>query len=258
MRAHEILNEIDRMSSIEYTGGKKSLRIGAGDKNIKKLPGTNAFMYSTEANHMEDGIIIKLWDSANTTPKPVQMRDEDGEEFAWRLRDWQRNQSEDGPGTLIGKLVLEDVPTFPLNGALQVDTITVDEDYRGQGVAKSMYGVALSILRKPLVAGRSQTPGGRRNWLSLASTPGVEIKGYVMINEARFDNPEGADKDIDTVMGRLGGQYIGPSKPPGIHYFAFDVMPGSGELAPAVKTELSKIYDEDGLRTGLYATWSGA
>jgi hypothetical protein len=79
-----------------------------------------------------------------------------------------------------------------------------------------------------------------------------------MINEARFDNPEGADKDIDTVMGRLGGQYIGPSRPPGIHYFAFDVMPGSGELAPAVKTELSKIYDEQGSKTGLYATWSGA
>jgi hypothetical protein len=79
-----------------------------------------------------------------------------------------------------------------------------------------------------------------------------------MINEARFDNPEWAEKDIDTIMGRLGGQYIGPSKPPGNHYFAFDVVPGSGELAPAVKTELSKIYDEHGSRTGLYAIWSGA
>lgn len=254
----EKLTEIERMPGNEYTGGKKSLRIGAGDKNIQKLPGSNAFVYSTEANHMEDGIIIKLWDSANTTPKPVQMRGEDDYEFDWRLRDWERNQSEDGPGTLIGKLVLEDVPYFPLKGALQVDTITVDEDYRGQGVAKSLYGVVLSILRRPLLAGRSQTPGGRRNWLSLASVSGVDIKGYVMINEARFENPEWADKDIDTVMGQLGGQYIGPSRPPGIHYFAFDVVPGSGELAPAVRTELSKIYDEHGSRTGLYATWSGA
>ena len=258
MRAQEILSEIDRMPGNEYTGGKKSLRIGAGDKNIQKLPGTNAFMYSTEANHMEDGIIIKLWDSANTTPKPVKMRGEDDYEFDWRLRDWERNQSEDGPGTLIGKLVLEDVPHFPLKGALQVDTITVDEDYRGQGVAKSMYGVALSILKRPLLAGRSQTPGGRRNWLSLASIPGVDIKGYVMINQARFDNPAWAEKDIDIVMGQLGGQYIGPSRPPGIHYFAFDVVPGSGELAPAVRTELSKIYNEHGSRTGLYATWTGA
>jgi hypothetical protein len=154
--------------------------------------------------------------------------------------------------------VLEDVPYFPLKGALQVDTITVDEDYRGQGVAKSMYGVALSILRRPLLAGQSQTPGGRRNWVSLASVPGVEIKGYVMINEAQFDNPEWADKDIDVVMGKLGGQYIGPSRPPGIHYFAFDVVAGSGELAPAVRTELSKIYNELGSRTGLYAIWNGA
>jgi len=256
MRAHEILSEIDRMPGNEYSGGKKSLRIGAGDKNIRKLPGTNAFMYSTEDNHMEDGIIIKLWDSANITSKPVKMPDEDGEEFAWRLKDWERNQSEDGPGTLIGKLVLEDVPFFPLNGALQVDTITVDEDYRGQGVAKSMYGVVLSILRRPLLAGSRQTPGGRRNWLSLASVPGVEIKGYVIINQSRFDNPN-SDKDIDIIMGQLGGQYIGPSRPPGIHYFAFDVVPGSGELAPAVKTELSKIYDGDGAPTGLYAMWNG-
>ena len=115
----------------------------------------------------------------------------------------------------------------------------------------------MSILRRPLLAGRSQTPGGRRNWISLASTPGVEIKGYVMINQTRFDNPAWAEKDIDIVMGRLGGQYIGPSRPPGIHYFAFDVVPGSGELAPAVKTELSKIYDEHRSRTGLYAIWTG-
>jgi GNAT superfamily N-acetyltransferase len=252
------LSEIDRLPGNEYTGGKKSLRIGAGDKNIKKLPGTNTFMYSTEANRLEDGIIIKLWDSANTTPKPVKMRGEDGEEFAWRLRDWERNQSQELPGLLIGKLVLEDVPNFPLKGALQVDTITVDEDYRGQGVAKSMYGVALSILRRPLLAGSSQTPGGRRNWVSLASTPGVDLKGYVMINKARFDNPEWAQKDIDIIMGKLGGQYIGPSRPPGIHYFAFDVVSGSGELAPAVKTELSKIYDNYQSGIGLYAVWSGA
>jgi ribosomal protein S18 acetylase RimI-like enzyme len=256
--AEEHLAEIERMPGNEYTGGKKSLRIGYGDKKIKKLPGTNAFVYSTEANDMVNGIIIKLWDSANIAPKPVKMPKEDAYEFSWRLKDWERNYSEDGPGVLIGKLTLENANRFPLKGALQVSTITVDEDYRGQGVAKSMYGIALSILQRPLLAGSSQTPGGRRNWLSLASIPGVDIKGYVMINEARFDNPEWAEKDIDTIMGKLGGQYIGPSKPPGIHYFAFDVVPGSGELAPAVKTELSKIYDEHGSRTGLYAIWSGA
>jgi hypothetical protein len=272
--AEEHLAEIERMPGNEYTGGKKSLRIGSGNKNIKKLPGTNAFMYSTEVNHIQDGIIIKLWDSANTTPKPVKMPDEDDEEFFWRLKDWERNQSEDGPGVLIGKLVLDNARRFPLKGALQVDTITVDEDYRGQGVAKSMYGVVLSILQRPLLAGSSQTPGGRRNWLSLASIPGVEIKGYVGLENYELDpnmttdkndlfwsdtaQNKQSEKNIDTIMGRLGGQYIGPSKPPGNHYFAFDVVPGSGELAPAVKTELSKIYDEHGSRTGLYAIWSGA
>ena len=251
------ITEIERMASNEYSGGKKSLRVGQGKKEMKKLPGNNAFMYSIEPNQFENGIIIKLWDSAKQTAKPVQMKDEDGEEFSWRLRDWERTQGDDIPGVLVGKLVLEDVEHFPIKGAVQVDTITVDEDYRSQGVAKSLYGVVLSILKKPLIAGSSQTPGGRRNWVSLSQIPGVDVKGYVMINESRFDNPN-SSQDIDVIMGKLGGQYIGQSSPAGIHYFAFDVLPGSGELAPAIKSKLSQIYNETSSKTGLYAIWSGS
>ena len=254
MRANEFVFEIDRMAGSEYRGDKPSLQVGRGNRQTKKLPGTNAFMYSTEPNWMADGTIIKLWDPAGVSTKPVQEPNEDEYDFSYRLYDWERSQNSQTPGLLIGKLVLEDVPHFPLNGALQVDTITVDENYRGQGVAKSLYGIALSILRRPLVAGRSQTPGGRRNWLSLASTPGVEVKGYLGLNEDRLKN---ADSDIDTIMGRLGGQYIGQSRPPGIRYFAFDVVAGSGELAPAVKTSVSQIYGHTMGNFGLYATWIG-
>jgi GNAT superfamily N-acetyltransferase len=256
MRSQEFITEIKRIDDFQYTGGKKALRVGLAKKDFQKLPGNNALMYSTEINRDENGIIIKLWDSTKQMPKPVRISGEDRYDFAWRLKDWARTQNEGVPGLLIGKLVLEDVKHFPIKGAVQVDTITVDEDYRKQGIAKSLYGVALSILRRPLLAGSMQTPGGQRNWMSLAAIPGVEVKGYIEIPQARFKNPN-SDQDIDVIMGRLGGQYIGKSR--SVYYFAFDVLPGSGELTPAVKTSLNQLYGfPNKFWTGMYATWSAA
>ena len=158
----------------------------------------------------------------------------------------QKNKN--APGQLIGKLSLSAAPYFPLKNAMQVDTITVDEDYRGMGLAKSLYGIVLTLMKSPLLAGSSQTPGGRRNWLSLSQIPGVEMKGYIGIYD---DELKG--KQIDTIMGQLGGQFIGGGTRK--HYFAFDVVPSTGELAPAVKTSLSKVYGR--YDTGLYAVWTG-
>jgi hypothetical protein len=56
-------------------------------------------------------------------------------------------------------------------------------------------------------------------------------------------------------MGKLGGEYIG-SGMNNKEFFAFDVMPGTNELKPAVATSLNKIYS-GASHTGLYATWSG-
>jgi hypothetical protein len=55
---------------------------------------------------------------------------------------------------------------------------------------------------------------------------------------------------------KLGGQFIGKNKY--AEYWAFDVLPGKGELAPAVKNSLSKLYSDRGEEpTGLYARWVG-
>ena len=59
-------------------------------------------------------------------------------------------------------------------------------------------------------------------------------------------------------MGKLGGQYMGAAGDD--VYFAFDVVPGTSELQPAVKTSLSKLYYSEydvEFFTGLYAQWSG-
>ena len=248
------LDEIERLTKSDYEGGKSSLYVGNVGKQIKKLPGGSSLLYSVTPGRY--GLDIKLWDpngkdwlAASTVEKPKRKTGEPIWQFEDRLDAWSRTQkNKNAPGQLIGKLSLSTVGNFPLKNAMQVDTITVDEDYRGQGLAKALYGIVLTLIKSPLIAGSSQTPGGRRNWLSLSQIPGVEMKGYVRIYD---DELKG--KQIDTIMGQLGGQYIGGDGRR--HYFAFDVVPASGELAPAVKTSLSKVYGR--YDTGLYAVWTG-
>jgi hypothetical protein len=161
-------------------------------------------------------------------------------------------------------------------GAVQVGTITVDEDYRGVGIAKALYGIVLTIMRRPLLAGSSQTPGGRRNWLSLSQIPGVQMKGYMRIDDSDLQTRDpaaahprdkrwvashnkAAEKNIDTIMGKLGGEYIGKNKYDN-HYFAFDVRPDTTkqELKAFVDTNLSKVYSGGYSSSGgLYAVWAG-
>ena len=221
-----------------YTDPRKVSR-----KNIKPLPGGSGLNYAT----IDNGRLLE-----------IRILDQSGQEA-------------------IGQLKLLRV-SFPIDNAYQVSTVTVDEDYRGKGIAKSLYGVALSILKITLIAGSQQTPGGKRNWMSLAQIPGVEVRGYVELENSdlkykKLHKQKNAkdlakaerrnaivDKNIDIVMGRLGGDYLGEDED-GNMIFAFDVVPGTGSLTPAVKTELSKLYhgEYDMLYvTGLYAQWRGA
>jgi len=62
-----------------------------------------------------------------------------------------------------------------------VETVVVERPYRGQGLAKALYGIALSILKLTLEAGQMQTKHGQAMWLMLNSIPGVEVKGYNMV-----------------------------------------------------------------------------
>ena len=278
MRSHDFVQEIERISPGAYSGGKAYLYDKQTGKQIKKLPGGSGLLYSTSEGRY-GGIDIKLWDpngadyiaqkTQGAEPEPVQLRREPAWAFRRRLGQWQnRQQGQDAPGQLIGKLSVErDDSGFPLRRAVQVSTITVDEDYRGVGIAKALYGIVLTILKRPLLAGTSQTPGGRRNWVSLASIPGVEMKGWVALDETEFDatergwrnTPAKVNKTIDTIMGQLGGQHIGKNSY-GTDYFAFDVQPNATgtELEAAVKTKLSQVYGSNyNSNAGLYAVWTG-
>jgi len=67
-----------------------------------------------------------------------------------------------------------------------VETIVVERPYRGQGLGKALYGIALSILKLTIEAGSTQTRHGQQMWLMLNSIPGVEVKGYTMVPTAKY------------------------------------------------------------------------
>lgn len=167
---------------------------------------------------------------------------------------------------VIGELELKRAADFPLP-AQQVYAITVDEEWQGQGIARALYGIVLALQKHTLVAGEEQTPGGRRNWLSLAAIPGVQVRGYLKLPDSWFED------DTDPVMGhsqqdhehmmdqimKLGVEYIGSRHrfPNKIHYFSFPVVPGQNELTSPVVSKI-RAYGASDLETGLYAQWVGS
>jgi GNAT superfamily N-acetyltransferase len=272
MRATEFLTEIERLSKDSYTGGKRELSDYKypGDKLLQPLPGGSGLMYALK-NTNYGGTYIFIIDPNAVESEPVMGRYEFRSEFQKRLKAWRKNPGEVKP-RIVAKLSVSPFSS-PIKNAVQVGSITVDEDYRGKGLAKALYGIVLTIMKKTLVAGGEQTPGGRANWLSLANIPGVEIKGFVQLdsddanynpddwpnapayNKARKKHEKSVDTLYDNLM-KLGGQFIGKNNYE--EYWAFDVMPGNGELAPAVKNSLSKLYTDSGYEaTGLYARWTG-
>jgi len=266
MRASEFNEGIATMQARDFRGGKNSMELPRNFKNTStQLPGDSGFVYSVTSGGYSTAINIldpKGPDYIDAANRPVRKPREESWAYNDRVKYW--NKSKIAPGQLIGTLAISPALSFPLPGALQVDSITVDEDYRGQGIATALYGIVLTIMKRPLVAGSSQTPGGRRNWVSLASIPGVDMKGYVGFENYelapnRPSQDKQAERNIDAVMGQLGGDYIGQT-PSGRQFFAFDVQPNTTgkELEAYVKTKMSTIYGDTEFTSGLYAIWSGA
>jgi hypothetical protein len=275
LTSEEYLPEIERLTVGDYEGGKKYL-YGAKAKTFTPLPGGSGLLYRIR-DPKSASPIVTIWDPNPTAESgpPARGPYEFNFQYQERMKKWARSQEKARrtgrrEPQLIAKLALESLgKRFPLPNALQVGTITVDEDYRGRGLAKALYGIVLTIMQRPLVAGSSQTPGGRQNWVSLSQIPGVEINGYVAIedddiNPAAQYSPRSkkeTEQMIDTLMGKLGAQYLGKAGSYDNRFFAFPVQPNSTgkELTALVNTGLSKVYGESRVvTTGLYAVWTGA
>jgi ribosomal protein S18 acetylase RimI-like enzyme len=85
---------------------------------------------------------------------------------------------------IVGELDLADT-RGPMK-TWSVENLAVDPQHRGRGIAKSLYGIALSILRLPVEAGQLQTGYGQKMWLMLNSIPGVEVVGSAMDRTADY------------------------------------------------------------------------
>jgi len=221
--AEDSLTEIENFPQDHFRGGKDSLYNYStpGKKHLRALPGGTDLMYSITST--VDGTDVHIVDPG--IPGTTK------------------------PSIVAGLSLYQGV----IPDSVQVGSITVDEDYRGRGLARALYGIVLTIMKKTLISGSSQTPGGRRNWLSLASIPGVEIKGLLDLADFQLDKSRQVDNTIDQLM-QLGGQFV--AKNNNYTYWAFDVVPGNGQLTPAVKNKLSKLYGYDSTNL-LMATWTG-
>ena len=250
MKIKEIITEITKIAQREYIGGRAELRRYSLPANLpwSELPGHPDLQWAIEYGGRYSAFVLIKEPAAEI-----------------------KNQ-------LIGALSLENY-YGPLNNAKSVETINVAEDRRGMGIAKALYSIVLRQMKVTLVSGDSQTAGGRRNWLSLASSPGVEVKGLLKIDDTAFGHTTPVDlsahmpheiaaakrehkadqasarKKIEQLVD-LGLQYVGETKNhwEGLqHYFAFDVVGGTGQVDPAVKNALSHIYGDRGFDTLLYA-----
>ena len=92
----------------------------------------------------------------------------------------------------------------------RVESVVAAPEYKGQGIGKALYGIALTILGLTLETGETQTKHGQRMWLMLNSIPGVEVLGYNMESTPRY-KPRPGDKII--AQDKDWTRYTFPVKP---------------------------------------------
>jgi hypothetical protein len=166
-----------------------------------------------------------------------------------------------------GFLVLRSVPWFPVKNSYQVANVGVDDEYRGQGLAQNIYGVAMKLLGMTIVADDSQTPQARSSWLRLSQVPGVAINGYASLfaddwakRNNRSEIYDDSAKRLISSLLQAGGQMLGEKS--SFVYVSFPVG------ANADKTELQAVQkgisiysarhpEDGGTPHGLYARWGG-
>lgn len=199
------------------------------------------------------GIDFKLWPETSQTYKQHMkpLPGGSGLTYATNSRQYNRSIVILDPQNLsyfVGELKLERANTIPDN-TWQASLISVHPKYRGQGIAKALYGLAL--LPKPegqgltLVSDSLQTPGGVRNWASLSQISGVEITGVVSVRKVDMKElpSEIQSKYLETMTDLLetvGGFYHSEN----MYYYFYQIpvkLVGS-KLENAINKSLIKIY----------------
>lgn len=219
------INEIDFLPQKEYLGGEEQLSAlsTAMEKRLVPLEGTD-YDYGFYR-----------------TPKFLQI--------------YITNRGDDKQ--VIAEMELKSV-TFPQQDAYTVDTVTTHERFRNKGLSKKLYEIALKIIKITLVAGSIQTPGGQRNWVSLANMPGVDISGYIAMDVKGFQRSK---EDVTDFIDDFFKQTPWPIGEAGGYEF-YDIplayAKAGDKLETAVKTKFINIYGRVGvisryINVGMYA-----
>jgi GNAT superfamily N-acetyltransferase len=85
---------------------------------------------------------------------------------------------------LVGELDL--AATLDPLETWRVESVVAAPEYKGRGIGKALYGIALTILKLTLETGETQTKHGQRMWIMLNSIPGVKVQGYAMDRTAEY------------------------------------------------------------------------
>lgn len=136
---------------------------------------------------------------------------------------------------LIAELDLK--PSNDPLGSWRVETVATDPDYRGKGLGLALYGIALSILKLTLRAGKTQTKHGQAMWLKLDQIPGVEVRGIAREPQESYNPRPGDEIAWET------SKYI---------TYTFPVRPGKTGMRGAQSGR--NIYSGD---TSMIAQWTG-
>jgi len=219
------LSEIEEIPIGDYNPGADRFKLWPSEaatykQIMKPLPGGSGLTYVTKLK--SDEIVIVILDPQN---------------FSY----------------YVGELKLEQAKNTTPNNTWQASLISVHPKYRGQGIAKALYGLAL--LPKPaglgltLVSDSLQTPGGVRNWVSLSQIPGVTVTGLAVVRKIgkedlkRFPNMERTyEKLMIDLLGKVGGFYY--SKNQYSYFYQIPVHVVGSKLENAIKKSLIKIYPE--------------
>lgn len=229
------IKEITTVSQREYNPRRSDFIVYYIDwDNTKPLPGGSGYRYEVRKEY--NGVGIYIYDP--------------------------RRQKE-----IVGNLVVNYTSNI-LPKTAQVSSIAVHPAYRGQNIAKSLYGLVL--LPKPtglslkLISDSVQTQGGQRNWSSLSRIPGVDVTGLIQLRKAGLEEPKDPQRlsgwhmylqDPEVILKiatdlfeKVGGVYYGETKDYAFYQIPVDVV--GSTLDNKIKNSMIKIYHKNDVKIG--------
>ena len=240
------INEIEKIRSYNPSGDlvlyhHKYKNLDADQ--WRKVPGDNPFFHSIQRLGISMSLSLIAVKNSDETPRPNSRE----VPFQWKI-----------VGTLdASKMVIDNYYQKSMYG---VGAIGVDPEFRGQGIAQHLYdGFMLPNPRGLdgiLMAGDSQSPGGRAMWVNLKSRSDIEVTGWVKIRKNNIFGSNYSDNQMAKFFSKVGGTYLGETKHSWFFEFPVEKLPNKRELEIAIKGSGVKVYG-GGSSTGLIARYVG-